>query len=290
VRRSLIALLKKVPSAYGWCRTRWSCATLAAQLTLQRGIAVSASTMRRWLHALGWVWKRAQLVARDDDPQRIEKLARSRHTLETLGKRAVVLFADELDIHLLPKVGYQWMPTGETVTLVTPGQNQKHYLAGARELKTGRVVHCRGIRKTTVLFRALLDHLEWRYPKAKFDHVYVVGDNYGIHKAKVVERWLVAHPRFEMLYLPVLWRSTGEGRTDSHVPPGVGVTLFPKGRKTRECRGSGNSMRVSRLALRSEQQGGMRSHAPRKEEVHGLQKAAGSRRRHDGVLRPAAPP
>ena len=46
LRRSLMALLKKVPSAYGWCRTRWSCATLAAQLTLQRGIVVSASTMR----------------------------------------------------------------------------------------------------------------------------------------------------------------------------------------------------------------------------------------------------
>jgi transposase len=44
------------------------CATLAAQLTLQRGLVVSASTMRRRLHALGWVWKRAQLVARDDDP------------------------------------------------------------------------------------------------------------------------------------------------------------------------------------------------------------------------------
>jgi hypothetical protein len=87
-----------------------SCATLAAQLTLQRGLAVSASTLRRWLHAIGWVWKRAQLVARDDDPQRSAKLARIRHVLQTLGTRAVVLVADELDIHLLPKVGYQWMP------------------------------------------------------------------------------------------------------------------------------------------------------------------------------------
>src|SRR5438093_9567969 len=117
LRRSLLALLSKVPSAYGWCRTRWSCATLAAQLRLQRGIAVSASTMRRWLHALGWVWKRAQLVARDDDPERIEKLARIRHTLETLGKRAVVLVADELDIHLLPKVGYQWRSEEHTSEL-----------------------------------------------------------------------------------------------------------------------------------------------------------------------------
>src|SRR5437773_2761876 len=183
LRRSLLALLSQVPSAYGWCRTRWSCATLAAQLTLQRGIVVSASTMRRWVHALGWVWKRAQLVARDDDPQRVEKLARIRHTLETLRKRTVVLFADELDIHLLPKVGYQWMPQGATVQLVTPGQNQKHYLAGALELKTGRIVHCVGSRKTNALFRALLDHLEWFYPQAQFATVYVVVDNYGIHQA-----------------------------------------------------------------------------------------------------------
>ena len=107
LRRSLVALLKKVPSAYGWCRTRWSCATLAVQLKIQRGLEVSASTMRRWLHREGWVWKRAQLVARDDDPERLEKLARIRHVHETPGKREVLLFADELDIHLLPKVGSQ---------------------------------------------------------------------------------------------------------------------------------------------------------------------------------------
>ncbi len=202
VRRSLIAMLKKVPSAYGGCRTRWSCAPLAAQLTLQRGSVVSASTMRRWLHALGWVWKRAQLVARADDPQRIEKLARIRHTLETLGNRVVVLFADELDIHLLPKVGDQWMPKGETVKLVTPGQNQKHYLAGALEPTTGRIVHCVSPRKTNALFRTLLDHLAWLYPQAKFAKVYVGVDNYGIHKAQAVERWLAVHSRFEWLFLP----------------------------------------------------------------------------------------
>jgi transposase len=171
LRRSLGALLTKVPAAYGWCRTRWSGATLAAPLTLQRGSAVSASTMRRWRHALGWVWKRAQLGARADDPARVATLARSRHTLETLGKRAVVLFADELDIPLLPKGGYQWMPRGATVKLVTPGQNHKHYLAGALEPKTGRLVHCTSPRKTNVLFRALLDRLGWRYPKAKFAKV-----------------------------------------------------------------------------------------------------------------------
>jgi transposase len=200
--RSLVALLTKAPSVYGWCRTRWSCATLGIQLTMQRGIMVSSSTIRRWLHALAWVWKRAQVVARDDDPERVEQLARIRQVRETLGKRAVLLFADELDIHLLPKVGYQWMPQGETVKLVPPGQNQKHSLAGALEPQSGRIVHCTSMRKTNVLFRALLDRLDWLYPQAQFTKGYVVVDTYGIHKAQAVERWLAAHPRFEVLFLP----------------------------------------------------------------------------------------
>jgi transposase len=53
--RSLGAILKKAPRVYGWCRTRWSCATLAATLQAKHGIEVSAETVRRWLHEIGWV-------------------------------------------------------------------------------------------------------------------------------------------------------------------------------------------------------------------------------------------
>ena len=40
VRRSLLALLQVSPRAYGWCRIRRSCATLAATLKSKQGIAV----------------------------------------------------------------------------------------------------------------------------------------------------------------------------------------------------------------------------------------------------------
>ncbi len=83
-RRSLLALLKAPPRASGWCRTRWSCATLAATLQATRGIVIAAETMRRWLHALGWVWKRAKLVAKADDPHRVDRLARIRFVDEQL--------------------------------------------------------------------------------------------------------------------------------------------------------------------------------------------------------------
>jgi transposase len=104
LRRSLLALLKAPPRASGWCRTRWSCATLALMLQTTRGITVSAETMRRWLHEVGWVWKRAKRVAKDDDPQRATRLARIRFVLEQLKLCEAIVFADELDIHLLPKV------------------------------------------------------------------------------------------------------------------------------------------------------------------------------------------
>jgi transposase len=202
LRRSLGALLKVSPQGYGWCRTRWSCATLALTLQTKRGITVSAETMRRWLHELGWVWKRAKLVAKDDDPQRVTRLARIRYVFEQRQLTEALVFADELDVHLLPKVGCAWMPKGTQVEVMTPGQNQKYYLAGALDLATGTLHHCLGPRKTNALFRDLLGVLEMKYPAERYTHLYVVVDNYKIHQAKAVEQWLAAHPQVTLLFLP----------------------------------------------------------------------------------------
>jgi putative transposase len=202
LRRSLVALLKAPPRAYGWCRTRWSCATLALTLQTKRGITVSAETMRRWVHEVGWVWKRAKLVAKDDDPHRVERLARIRFVYEQLRLWEAMVFADELDIHLLPKVGYAWMPKGTQLAVMTPGTNEQHYVAGALDLATGTLHHCVGARKTNALFRDLLGILEARYPAEQYTRLYVVVDNYKIHKAKAVEQWLATHPRVRLLFLP----------------------------------------------------------------------------------------
>jgi transposase len=202
LQRSLLASLGTVPWACGWCRTRGSCATLALELQVRRGVQVSAETIRRWLHELGWVWKRAKLAAKDDDPQRVEKLARIRYTVEHLPARAALFFADELDISLLPKVGYQWMPKGEQFEVLTPGTHAKRYLAGAWDMRRGTIVHRGWWRKTQGLFVDLLTTLAQTYPPRQFPQLYVVVDNSKIHKAQAVERWLAAHPRFELRFWP----------------------------------------------------------------------------------------
>jgi hypothetical protein len=134
-------------------------------------------------------------VATDDDPYRVARLARIRWAFEPLKRSEAMVFADELDSHLRPKVGWAWLPKGTQLAVMTPGQNQKHSLAGALDLTTGTRLHGLGARKTKALFRDVLDLLEASYPAERYTRLDVVVDNDKIHQAKAVEQWLAAHPR-----------------------------------------------------------------------------------------------
>jgi transposase len=52
------------------------------------------------------------------------------------------------------------------------------------------------------LFVDLLTQLDQAYAARRYDQVYVVVDNYKIHKARMVERWLAEHPRFALVFQP----------------------------------------------------------------------------------------
>ena len=94
------------------------------------------------------------------------------------------------------------MRKGTQVEVLTPGKNEKHYLAGGWDARTGVIHYCFGERKTNTLFRNLLDTIQRRYPAQRYDRVYIVADHYRIHKTQAVRQWLAAHPRFEVLWLP----------------------------------------------------------------------------------------
>jgi transposase len=69
-------LLTKTPRDFGFFRQRWSAALLAALLEEEHGIRLSAETVRRGLHALGFVWRRPRPVVGPTDPEHAEKLRR----------------------------------------------------------------------------------------------------------------------------------------------------------------------------------------------------------------------
>ena len=70
---------------------------------------------------VGCPWKKARKTRR---------LNVIRRLIQRLPAREVAVYIDEVDIHLNPKIGPDWMLCGEQKTVLTPGKNEKRYLAG----------------------------------------------------------------------------------------------------------------------------------------------------------------
>jgi transposase len=96
-----------------------------------------------------------------------------------------VFYEDEVDIHLNPKIGADWQLRGQQKRVVTPGQNEKYYLAGALHSGTGKVSYVGGNSKSSALFIALLKHLKATYRRAKT--ITLIVDNYIIHKSRELD-------------------------------------------------------------------------------------------------------
>ncbi len=63
-------------------------------------------------------------------PEAIQRL------IATLRADDVAFWADKADIHLNRKIGPDWMLRGQQKEVVTPGQNVKHGVAGAMDVRT----------------------------------------------------------------------------------------------------------------------------------------------------------
>jgi transposase len=64
------------------------------ELKASHGLTLSRETVRRLLHQLNYVWKRARHVAKDTDSERAYKLAQIRSVSEELSASERLLFAD----------------------------------------------------------------------------------------------------------------------------------------------------------------------------------------------------
>lgn len=123
--------------------------------------------------------------------------------VENLPADEVVLYVDEVDIHLNPKIGPDWTKRGRQKRVLTPGCNEKRYLAGAWNPKTRRLIYVEGERKNSLLFLELLHALVTKvYPNAK--RIHLILDNYGIHDSLQVRLALksAAAERLELHFLP----------------------------------------------------------------------------------------
>lgn len=224
IAQLLLFLIESSPQELGYQRSRWSTELLSEVIDQHTGIQVHSSTLRRWLPALGIVWRRAAPTLRIRDPHKEVKLAAIKEALDKCDADNPVFYEDEVDIHLNPKIGAEWGFKGKQRLVPTPGRNEKYYLAGALNTGTGKVTYVGSHSKCSKLFIQLMEHLRRTYRKAKT--ITLIVDNYIIHKSKKTQAWLKQNPKFTLLFQPVyspwvnkiekLWHALHETVTRNH--------------------------------------------------------------------------
>jgi transposase len=188
------------PRCSGHVQACWSVALLAAFLVRRFRLVLSRSSIRRYLHRMGWRWARPRLApARKLDPEaEVKGAALALAARAAAQGLAHLLYLDESELHLLPLVRAMWMK-GRRVHIPTPGTNARHAFFGALDAVSGHWLWVDHDRKLAVHFVAFLDQLTIAYPTGV---LYLALDGAPAHTARVVARWLAAHPRVIALRLP----------------------------------------------------------------------------------------
>ncbi len=187
---TLYETVDQQPCDFGYPRPTWTLELLAKVMEERTEVRVHAGTMSRALKMIG---------ARLGQPKPVvgcpwskaaknRRLALIRRAIGGISGGEVAVYLDEVDIHLNPKIGPDWMNRGKQKQVMTPGQNVKRYVCGALNAQTGCIEYVAGERKNSRLFLSMLERLLKAYPQAMMIHV--VLDNFRIHSSKQVQAWM----------------------------------------------------------------------------------------------------
>jgi transposase len=217
---------------HGWRRPTWTREMLVATMLRKTGVRIHLGTMSRAL---------ALIQARRGKPRprvkcpwhpaaKTRRLNKIAGLVASLPRHEVAVYEDEVDVHLNPKIGLDWMGLGQQKDVMTPGQNEKRYLAGALDVRTRQVHWVEAEKKDAWLFMDLLKKLTLVYARTRVIHVIL--DNYRIHSSHVIGIAL-AHfaRRVRLHFLPPycpdynrierVWQDLHANVTRNHRCPGM---------------------------------------------------------------------
>jgi transposase len=228
----VLQLVDQAPQEFGYGRPTWTQELLILVLAQRTDIAISVSAMSRLLNRLGIGLKRPKPIVECPwkKGHKARRLRGLRRLVEHLPADEVVLYLDEVDIHLNPKIGPDWTRRGRQKEVLTPGCNEKRYLAGAWDPKTRRLTYVEGVKKNSLLFLNLLHKLVTKtHPNAK--RIHIILDNYGIHDSQQVRLAMKssAAEKLQLHFLPPycpdhnrierIWKDLHDNVTRNHRCP-----------------------------------------------------------------------
>lgn len=228
----LAELVSGRSTEFGWMRPTWTREMLVRQVSADTRIGVSVRTMGRALRLIGARWKRGRpcVSCPWSSRRRRERLGALRSLVKGHPGGEVVVYEDEVDIHLNPKMGPDWMLGGQQKRVETPGRNVKRYLAATLNPDNGEVTWVEATTKSGLLFIALLERLRRRYRRHR--RIHLILDNFVIHQSRRVNEYLASLAgKIELHFLPPycpdenriegLWKELPANVTRNHSCDGI---------------------------------------------------------------------
>src|SRR5512132_412076 len=177
--------------------THWSTRSMA------RATGMSQTAISRIWRAFGLKPHLTETWKLSTDPQFIDKVRDVVGLYLDPPERALVLCVDE-------KSQIQALDRSQPVLPMMPGmperrthdyvRNGTSSLFAALDVATGRVIGSVHRRHRAVEFKKFLVKLDKQVPAEL--GVHLICDNYATHKTDTIQRWLAAHPRFHLHFVP----------------------------------------------------------------------------------------
>lgn len=197
----LLSLLDVSPRSLGWQRSTWTLELLSLQVEEKMKVKLCASHIRNILLWLGCRRGRPRPGLRIPFRGRRKVIAAIQRLVKRASDREEVFYVDEADIDLNPRIGPCYMKRGRQLIVLTPGKNEKRYVAGALNARTGRVLHTLSRSKNSGLFICLLERMKAAYRRA--EKLHLILDNCIIHKSRRTLAWIKQFgSRIELHFLP----------------------------------------------------------------------------------------
>ena len=193
VEQVLVATLETTPAD----ATHWSTRSLARQL------GMSQSAISRIWRAFGLKPHLVETFKLSTDPQFIDKVRDVVGLYLNPPEAAMVLCVDE-------KTQVQALDRTAPILPLLPGTPQRAThddtrhgttnLYAALDLASGNVITEMTTRHRAIEFKRFLAHIDRAVPGEL--GVHVICDNSSTHKTPAIQRWLTAHPRFQLHFTP----------------------------------------------------------------------------------------
>ena len=184
--------------------SRWTLRRIGAAFAWLTGYSLSG--IWKVLRSYGIRVSAARVQAFSPDPQylaKVEHLKQVLHTLAQASEEIEVVFVDQMGYGRWPEAAAEWTQEAPAPRRVAErfGSNERKWrLMGALNAHSGQVTSLDNYivgRKQVIRFLRLLDAT---YPDAK--RIYVVLDNWSIHRHPDVQQALQSLPRLELVWLP----------------------------------------------------------------------------------------